>query len=356
MYILFGTALLCVPILIAAILSAPFADFFNRYVSGVFRAILAHVTSVFPISVAELLILSAIPLCVVFLLYTAKVSLQKGRAAKQFLRVLAVSAYLFSSFVLCFGTGYHTTPLQDKLDLTVTAPTTDDLYLASAYTLISLGDLVEDIPYKPSGQSDLPYGFSELTDKLNDAYDTLYAEYGFLSPLHTGVKRIAVSKPLTYTHISGFYTCFTGEANVNINYPDYIIAYTVAHEMAHQRGVAREDEANFIAYLACTVSEDPYLQYAGHANMLDYLASALYKADPEGSDRLLRFYPEELLKEYAAYSEMFKPYRDSVASAVSDAVNDTYLKAQGESAGTASYGLVTDIAVAYIKQLDGVPS
>lgn len=357
MWILFGTAILCIPIKIASVLSTGFADFFNRYVSSIFRALFAHITSILPFSLAETLILAAIPASVIFLLYSAKVSAKKGRMAKQFLRLFAVLAFLLSSFVLNFGAGYDTTPLEDKIGLEVTEPTVDDLYLASAYTLISLGDIEDEIAYKKSGQSDMPYSFGELTDKLNDAYDTLYTEYAFLSPLHMGVKRLAMSKPLTYTHLSGFYTCFTGEANVNINYPDYIIAFTTAHEMAHQRGVAREDEANFIAYLACTASDDVYLNYAGHANMMDYLASAMYKADPDGwRDRLYRFYPDGLKREYAAYAAMFERYQDNIASEVSDAVNDTYLKAQGEEAGTASYGLVTDLAVAYIKQLDGVPN
>lgn len=357
MWILFGTAALCIPIKIASALSVSFADFFNRYVSGIFRALFAHVASILPFSIAETLVLIAIPASVIFLLYSFKVSAKKGTMAKQFMRLFAVLAFLFSTFVLNFGAGYDTTPLEDKMDLAVETPTSDDLYLVSAYTLIELDKLADEIAYKPSGQSDMPYSFAELTDKLNAAYDTLYAAYDFLSPLHTNVKRIALSKPLTYTHLSGFYTCFTGEANVNINYPDFIIAFTVAHEMAHQRGVAREDEANFIAYLACVASEDVYLQYAGHANMMDYLGTALHKADPENwRDNLLRFYPDGLLREYAAYAAMFAPYRDNVASAVSDAVNDTYLKVQGEEAGTLSYDLVVNLAVAYIKQLDGVPS
>lgn len=356
MWILYGTALLCIPILIASRLSVPFADFFNRYISSVFRAAFAHIASLLPFSLAETVILAAIPTAAVFLVYTCKVSLQKGKAAKQFLRLLCVIAFLFSSFVLNFGAGYNTTPLAERLDLTAEAPTKDDLLLASAYTLISIGDIEKEIAYKESGQSDMPYGFGELCDKLNDAYDTLYARYDFLSPLHTGVKRIALSKPMTYTHISGVYTCFTGEANVNINYPDYVIAFTVAHEMAHQRGIAREDEANFVAYLACTASEDTYLRYAGHANMMDYLAAAMIKTDAETwREHLFRFYPDGLVREYAAYAEMFKPYRENVASTVSDAVNDTYLKVQGQTAGTESYGLVTDLAVAYIVNLEEVP-
>lgn len=356
-WILFGIAILCIPIKIAAVLSEPFADFFNRYVSGIFRAVFAHVTSILPFSLAETLILISIPAAILYLVYSFTVSAAKGKLPKQILRLVAIIAFLFSTFMLNFGTGYDTTPLEEKMDLEVGAPTTDNLYLASAYTLIHIRNLTGNISYQKSGLSKLPYTFDEMVDKLNDAYDTLYGQYDFLSPLHTRVKQLAMSKPLTYTHLSGFYTCFTGEANVNINYPDFIIAFTTAHEMAHQRGIAPEDEANFIAYLACVASDDPHLQYAGHANMLEYLASAVYDADPEGyQNRLLPFYPKELRGEYKAYSTMFKPYADNVASNVSNAVNDTYLKVQGQTEGTKSYGLVTDLAVAYIINLEEVPN
>ena len=352
-----GIALLCIPLKLIALLSAPFADFFNRYIASIFRAAFAHIFSLFPFSVAETAVLVSIPLAILFIVYTLRVSAkQEGGLQKQILRLVCVIAFLFSSFMLNFGIAYDVTPIEEQLGFEVTAPTDENLYLASAYTLIQIGNLQRDVTFKPSGQSEMPYGFSELTDKLNDAYDTLYERYAFLSPLHTGVKRIASSKPMTYTHLSGMYTPFTGEANVNINYPDYIIAFSTAHEMAHQRGVAAEDAANFIAYLACTASEDPYLQYAAHANMMEYLGSAVRKADPEGfASRLLRFYPDTLRKEYAAYGAMFKPYAGSIASTVSDAVNDAYLKVQGEEAGTASYGLVTDLAVAYILTLEEVP-
>ena len=57
---------------------------------------------------------------------------------------------------------------------------------------------------------------------------------------------------MTYTHISGIYTFYTGESNININYPDFVVASSATHEMAHQRGVARENEANFVSFVVVT--------------------------------------------------------------------------------------------------------
>ena len=53
--------------------------------------------------------------------------------------------------------------------------------------------------------------------------------------------------------------------------------------------------------------------------------------------------------EQKAYDKFFEKYRHNIAATISGAVNDTYLQMQG-TAGTASYGMVVDLAVAYYKK------
>jgi hypothetical protein len=126
------------------------------------------------------------------------------------------------------------------------------------------------------------------------------------------------------------------------------VPYTAAHELAHQRGVAREDEANFVAYLVCIESDDAYIRYSAYLNLYEYVASALYKASPELYTKVQTSLDKRVRYEMKAYSEFFEQYRDSVASEISGVVNDTYLTIQG-TPGTASYGMVVDLAVAYYK-------
>ena len=86
---------------------------------------------------------------------------------------------------------------------------------------------------------------------------------------------------MTYTHISGVYTFFTGEANINVNFPDYTTPFTSAHELSHQRGIGPEDEANFMAFLVCIESDDTYIKYSGYMEVFEYVISALYKTDKD---------------------------------------------------------------------------
>lgn len=71
------------------------------------------------------------------------------------------------------------------------------------------------------------------------------------------------------------------EANVNTNVSQSDLPFTAAHELAHTKGIAREDECNFIAYLACISSDNAEYRYSGHLSAYTYLANALYARSPE---------------------------------------------------------------------------
>jgi hypothetical protein len=158
-----------------------------------------------------------------------------------------------------------------------------------------------------------------------------------------------LSEPMSYTHITGVYTFFTGEANINVHFPDYTVPYTAAHELAHQRGIAKEDEANFIAFLVCMESDDPYIRYSACLNLYEYVVVALRKADKELYRESYLALPTEVQNEEIAYSRFMEKYRDNIVADVSHKTNDIYLQSQGSPEGSKSYNLVVDLAVAYYK-------
>ena len=157
------------------------------------------------------------------------------------------------------------------------------------------------------------------------------------------------SDAMSYTHITGVYTFFTGEANLNAIFPDYTLPYTAAHELSHQRGIARENEANFMAFLVCAASEDDYVRYCAYLNLYEYVASALYKADQTLYMKAYSTLPMCVKNEMSAYSRFIQKYADSKVSEVSEAVNNTFLVLHGTE-GTKSYGMVVDLAVTYFKK------
>ena len=196
----------------------------------------------------------------------------------------------------------------------------------------------------------MPYTYDEMSKKLVEAYAKVCDEYDFIPRLSSRVKPVMLSEPWTYTHISGVYTYFTGEANINTNFPDYTIPYTAAHEMAHQRGIAREDEANFIAFLVCISSDDPYIRYSGYLEVYEYVADALCSEDITLYSTVRSKLRNNVREEMAAYSAFFDKYCDKIVAKATETANNSYLQMQG-TVGSKSYELVVYLTVAYYRNI-----
>lgn len=327
-----------------------FADFFNQHVASLFRALFAYITNWIPFSVAETLILS-IPVIFVLtlILCIRNAAIGWHRVISCVSALLSVGVLLYEMFAWTFAASYQATSLDKKLSLERTPVSAEQLLAAAAHLTDGVEQTLPDITFRYGGASVMPFSYNEMSRLLVEAYDTVCEKYPFIQRLHTRVKPVALSEPWTYTHISGAYTMFTGEANLNVNFPDYVLPFTAAHELAHQRGIAREDEANFVAFLVCIESENPYIRYSGYLNMYEYIASALRSASGEYYTLVRNSLDSRIRSELSAYSRFFDKYRDTVVADVSEVVNNTYLVMQGTS-GTRSYGMVVDLAVAYLLQ------
>ena len=349
-FVLWGLCALCGIFYIFICTSQAFADFFNTTVGAFFRFILAKLTGFLPFSVAEFsIILMPIPL-VLIIRYFAK---HRCKTPKQTLVslvcILSAASLFLSGFVLTFAAGYRGATLDKKLSIERSKLSATELDNATAYVIEQITELSSEVEFGSDGFSVMPYDLKEMNKKLLEAYDSFCADHQFLSNFKSNLKPVMLSEVMSYAHITGVYTFFTGESNLNVNFPDYTIPFTAAHELAHQRGIAREDEANMIAFLVCLESDDLYIRYCAYVNMFEYLISALSRADKNLARAQWKMLPTEVYQEQIAYSKFFKKYEQSVTSQVSGAVNDAYLKGQGTE-GQKSYGMVVDLTVAFFKQ------
>jgi hypothetical protein len=155
---------------------------------------------------------------------------------------------------------------------------------------------------------------------------------------------------MSYTEITGIFIPFTMEANVNVDIPDYSIPATMLHELAHIRGFMREDEANYIAYLAGMESDNPDLKYSSTMLALVYSGNALYEQDTELYFKIREQYSEGVVKDIRANSAYWQQYEDTVISTISNKINDTYLKANAQLDGVKSYGRMLDLLLAKYRE------
>ncbi len=334
---------------IISLISESFSDIFNGYISNALRASLAFITNIIPFSLAELLLMLLPIFAFLLIRYALKYHSDSWRSVLTYvLTMLSVLCVFYILFFWCFGVGYNAVSLEDKLDLERKNVTAEELRDTALILVQKASEEALDTKFRRRSFSVMPYGISELSSKLNADYEKFSKENSFISSFDSRLKPVIMSEAMSYTHITGIYSFFTGEANINVSFPDYTIPFTAAHEMAHQRGIAREDEANFTAFLICKNSSDPYIRYSGYVNMLEYVTNALFSANKDYYKQVLNELNDNIICEMLAFNEFFAKYNNSLASKVSGKINDTYLKLNGTE-GERSYGMVVDLAVAYYK-------
>ncbi len=349
-WIFYGLFALSGLLYLICLCSPAFADFLNHRVGSLIRGILALLTNLIPFSLAEYILL-CLPL-ILFLVIRLGLRYYADSWHNVFVffgSVLSVAALLLSVFLAGFAPGYRGRPLDQKLGLDRRDVSADELYETALILSEHLNEEISSVVFSVDTDfSVMPYGYEEMNSRLLTVYNSSEELRDFIPHMSSRIKPVMLSNAMSYTHITGVYSFFTGEANLNVAFPDYTLPFTAAHELAHQRGIAREDEANFMAFWVCSHSDDPYLRYSAYANLYEYVASALYSASPELYWEAYATLPRAVRMEQRAYSAFFETYRDSAASTVTETVNNAFLTLHG-TPGTKSYGMVVDLAVAYYR-------
>lgn len=155
----------------------------------------------------------------------------------------------------------------------------------------------------------------------------------------TLVKPSLFGNGMEYLNIQGYYNPFTGEAQVNKNLPAFMLPFVICHEMAHQQGIAAEDDANLLSYAICTLPDDPLFRYAAYFNIWLYTHQKLRRQNPLLAQQLkatLNPVSQEHLK---ALKALRKKYETNFTHFSGD-LYDGFLKLQQQEEGINSYNKV----------------
>jgi hypothetical protein len=142
---------------------------------------------------------------------------------------------------------------------------------------------------------------------------------------------------------------FTAEATVEGGLPAVRIPFSMGHEKAHQRGIANEAEASFFGFVATAHAPDPLVRYAAAVFAQGQLMAALPGNARRDVDALRLPGVRRDLVDLEAYLASFR----GVASEVSSAVNDRYLRANRVPGGVRSYGQAVRLLILYARQSGG---
>lgn len=188
----------------------------------------------------------------------------------------------------------------------------------------------------------------EVPEKSQEALVNLGTIYPEMEGYYPIPKGLTFPYILSVQKLSGIYSPFTIEANYNSAITEYNLPFTACHELSHLRGFMQEQEANFIAYLACILSDDLAFQYSGYLSGWIYATNQLYRNDYEAYKEVAEQLSASARVDLSANNQFWKQYNGKIAE-IADEVNDTYLKANGQSDGVKSYNRMVDLMVAYYK-------
>ena len=324
--------------------------FFSEGLYPRFGGRLGRAAGLLPFSLAEGLVVAAV-------LFIAGASARSaGRVLRGQARLpamlatwaanLALLAGLgYALFLLLWGLNYARPPLASLAGLPVVPASATELAELLVELVLASNHEREGLPEGPSGALRIDGGFRSVATRVGLGYASASARLPLLSGAPVPPKPVFLSGLLSRAGITGIYFPFTGEPNVNTTVPDVELPFSAAHEVAHQRGFAREDEANYIGYLACRLHPDPDFRYAGLLAASHYVLAALHLVDPEAAAKVRARRSAAVLRDEAALWAFTLRYRGR-ASEVGRRVNDAYLKTQGQAEGVRSYGRMVDLLLA----------
>ena len=314
----------------------PLEQFFGR--------LCAHV----PFSVAGvcyiLLALDALACLVLAVRYIARSAHKGGALCRAVLFFADCALTLYAVFCLLWGANYGADSFCDRAQFYPEPVAYDDLLRVTQHFAGGLATCGDDVPRDENGL--FCADRAAILAAAPEVYTLLYDEFPFLDTQSLAPKPFFLSKIMSCMDFTGFYFPFTGEANVNVDSPVSALPVTALHEMTHQRGIASEQQCNFLAILAAANADDPAYRYSGCYMGYIYLSNALYRVDYDTWLTIREALPENVRRDLA-YNSAYWAQFDGSVSTVSQKLNDAMIRSYGDALGVQSYGAVVDLLVKY---------
>lgn len=325
-----------------------FAEWYSTHIYPVWVSVIGRAMGIFPCSVSEVLLYI---LLVGFLFMAVRTGFRigKGDSWKSEIRgcvgtLFMTAGILFFLYEVNCGVNYQRESFADSTGIITENYTAEELKEVCLWLTDEVNQLSGKVERDEAGIMRMSAG-GETAVRAMQSLGEIYPE---LAGYYPRPKGLLVPWLLSVQQLSGVYSPFTIEANYNSGMVDYNIPFTMCHELSHLRGFMQEEEANFIAFLACHAADAPEFRYSGSLLGWVYCMNVLYQADYDAWEEVRLKLSPEIEPDLKANREFWDSY-DGAAAEVSNRINDTYLKANGQSEGVKSYNRMVDLIVAYRK-------
>ena len=297
---------------------------------------------------AELLIgLAAAAVLVYIIRFLILFILRKNRLLRVYITLITLGSFamsVYAGFCLLWGVYYYGDDFAARSGLSDQPVSVQELATVTAYfadRCNEYGQLVER-----NAKGAYVADRQAILDRSSELYGEIQEQYPCLEGPRLRAKPVFFSRVMSYVDFTGFFFPFTAEANVNTDFPPSLFASTVAHELAHQRGVAKEQEANFVAVIASLENGDPDYCYSSSLLAYIHLSNALYSADRAAWQRIYRCLSPQVLRDMQINRSYWKQFETPVQT-VSNTVYEGFLYSYDQDLGLKSYGACVDLLVNY---------
>ena len=302
--------------------------------------------SAVPFSVTEwvILLLGALGVVLLLVLLVRLIRRRWAKAYRTGMTILSVSAALFALFCLWWGVLYYSDSFTEQAGLERRDISVQELETVTKYFAAQANTMAERVEREENGVCAMDK--DAIFRRSADVYEGAEQTFPCLAAPAVRAKPVVLSRLLSDIHYTGFFFPYTAEANLNADSPACLLPSTIAHELAHLRGVAREDEANFCAVVACMESGDDEYRYSGALLAYIYLGNALYSADYDAWKEVYSSLSENVRADLTANNAYWKQF-ETPAADVSERVYESFLQTYGDDRGMQSYGACVDLLTVY---------
>ncbi len=268
--------------------------------------------------------------------------------------LLAFAGAVIFFFQMLWGFNYGREPLEKTLGISPNPLTAEELrselWAATKEVAQFRFKLPGDIP--GSGDSVVSAALvpPDLENTMRNELTKFLNDWGYPTPGKVRGRLLWPKGLLLRISTAGVYIPFTGEGNIDPGLHYLQLPFVMVHEMSHAYGFGDEGTCNFLAYLACTQSDDPFLQYVGHLYYWRYVAADFKAFYPEEFQELFETLPTGMKADLAAIRREMEKYPDILPS-VRDAAYTAYLQAQGIHEGLKYYDRVIMLVYAMRKKM-----
>lgn len=308
-----------------------------KYISTLIR----FITHWIPFSLAGLMII----FFVLYLFYSLyQILIKKQKLLLKLMIKPLILVYIL--FIALWGFNYQRLSISDHLNLKLKSYGIDEVMMVLTDLIDQMNDLREELVEDENGIFMHDMTVKELSMEAKKGYHLMSENFPIFKASYLHIKPVLFSSIMINTGIDGMYFPFSAEAHINTSSPDLYLPFTALHEMAHQIGFAREDEANFIAYYIGIHHPNDVFKYSSILLVTNYLLRIIRNHDLDLYDTYLESLSPKIKVDLEAYKEFWSSL-DNPIKTISFKINDLFLKANRQEDGQASYGRVTDWLIAY---------